>query len=113
MSSRSPLSPIPDRLLCDADDDDESGICTRPRRLFAEMCVPRLTTAHRRAAAAPHLRGRAGRIEQKVRIAMLLLEHLPAGDSRARLLRVAAIRRDEVLLDGLLTELQGRDLTSA
>jgi hypothetical protein len=104
---------LPDRALRDADEDDESGICTRPRRLLAEMCMSRSDSVPARVPAAPTLCGRAARIEQKVRIARLLLDYLPADDAHARLLRVAVIRRDEVLLDGVLTELQRRDLTPA
>jgi len=42
------------------------------------------------------------RIEQKVRMGRLVLDSLPATDTRARLLRTALIRRDEVLIDAVL-----------
>jgi hypothetical protein len=51
---------------------------------------------------------RVSRIDQKLRIAKILLDDLPADDPRARLLRTAIVRRDEVLLDGILEELQAR-----
>jgi hypothetical protein len=44
------------------------------------------------------------RIGAKIRAARRLLESLPAADSRVRLLRCAILRRDEILLDGLLAE---------
>ena len=48
------------------------------------------------------------RLEQKVRLATALLEKLPANDPRARLLHAAVLRRDEALLDGVLSELAAR-----
>lgn len=45
------------------------------------------------------------RLEQKVRLASVLLRDLPATDSRVRLLNIAIMRRDESLLDGVLAEL--------
>ena len=48
------------------------------------------------------------RLEHKVRLATALLEKLPANDPRARMLHVAVLRRDEALLDGVLSELNAR-----
>ncbi len=45
------------------------------------------------------------RIEQKVRLASTLIRDLPATDARVRLLHIAVMRRDESLLDGVLSEL--------
>ena len=45
---------------------------------------------------------RGERLERKLRFARVLLQLLPTGDSRARALRAAVIRRDETLLDGML-----------
>jgi hypothetical protein len=45
------------------------------------------------------------RIAAKVKTARKLLETLPQGDRRTRLLHAATVRRDEVLLDALLQEL--------
>lgn len=45
------------------------------------------------------------RLEGKLRTARELLERLPASDERARLLHVAIMRRDEALLDGVLSAL--------
>jgi hypothetical protein len=58
-----------------------------------------------RSAPAPSL---SERLEHKMRVAMALLEKLPANDPRARLLHVAVLRRDESLLDGVLSELSAR-----
>jgi hypothetical protein len=54
------------------------------------------------------LAGRSGRVEQKVRLAWLLLAELPPADATTRLLRTAVVRRDEVLLDQLLAVLMRR-----
>ncbi len=45
------------------------------------------------------------RLEGKLRTARELLDRLPASDERARLLHVAIMRRDEALLDGVLSAL--------
>lgn len=45
-------------------------------------------------------------------MATALLNALPPFDERARLLRVAIVRRDEVLLDGILGALQARRMTT-
>lgn len=45
---------------------------------------------------------RSARIEHKVRLGKIILEDLPKTDTRARLLEAAILRRDEVLLDGVL-----------
>jgi hypothetical protein len=47
-----------------------------------------------------------------VRLGKIILEDLPKSDTRTRLLEVAIMRRDEVLLDGVLamiTETQARE----
>lgn len=48
---------------------------------------------------------RSERIEKKVRLAKALLADLPVRDSRTRLLTTAIMRRDEVLIDGVLRTL--------
>lgn len=45
------------------------------------------------------------RLERKVRLATSLLKNVPPTDTRARLLNIALMRRDESLLDGVLAEL--------
>jgi hypothetical protein len=44
-------------------------------------------------------------------MAAVLLQDLPADDPNARLLRVAVLRRDEVLIDGVLGVLHARALS--
>ena len=66
---------------------------------------PRTPRPSQRPSVSEQLRG--DRLERKVRLAIILQDTLPATDSRARLLRVAIVRRDEALLDGLLKELRG------
>ena len=91
--------------FAEAGDDDESGVCSRP-----SLSVPAAESARApaRARATFELGDRTRRVEQKVRLAREWLSHLPGDDPQARLLRVAALRRDELLLDGVLTQLQGR-----
>ncbi|HEX4478269.1 MAG TPA: hypothetical protein VH142_24475 [Polyangiaceae bacterium] len=48
---------------------------------------------------------RTARIEHKVELGTMLLAKLNPLDSRARLLASAILRRDEVLLDGVLDQL--------
>jgi hypothetical protein len=44
-------------------------------------------------------------LDRKLRFAKIVLQLLPAGDARARLLRMAILQRDEPLLEGLLNSL--------
>lgn len=66
------------------------------------------STVRARRASHPELTPipRDLRIEQKIAIAESLLAALPPGDSRAHLLHIAALRRDEALLDGILSSLK-------
>lgn len=64
--------------------------------------------APRRASAtkpSETMAERTRRIEQKVSVASLLLQRLSPVDPRARLLSSAMLRRDEVLLDAVLSQL--------
>jgi len=57
-------------------------------------------------SAAPHSAGASReRLEAKLKAARGVLASLPASDDRARLLHVAIMRRDEALLDGVLSAL--------
>jgi hypothetical protein len=56
-------------------------------------------------SAGPLSLSRQERIEQKVREAERRLRELGTEDSRARLLQVAVLRRDEALLDAILASL--------
>jgi len=51
------------------------------------------------------------RLEQKLRRARAVLASLPVGDDRGRLLHVAIMRRDEALLEGVLSSLGIKDST--
>ena len=108
MSRRTPTSLLPQPLEHDPDDEQESsGVLTRPS-LLAPAPEPRSRGAVARFEALRHPAERSERIEQKVRLAAVLVEQLPPSDPTARLLRTAITRRDEVLLDGLLSELSCR-----
>lgn len=57
------------------------------------------------AKAGETVAERTRRIEQKVSVASLLLRRLSPVDPRARLLSSAVLRRDEVLLDAVLSQM--------
>ncbi|HOU90978.1 MAG TPA: hypothetical protein PLU22_08030 [Polyangiaceae bacterium] len=57
-----------------------------------------------RPSSGIHPLDRNARIDEKIRLLVAALAELPAPDPRVRLARLAALRRDEVLLDGLLAE---------
>ena len=65
------------------------------------------------SSAGSGLTDRRQRLEEKARVAAVWIEKLPADDSRVRLLQVALLRRDEVLLDGILAELERAESTGA
>jgi hypothetical protein len=103
-SSRSPVHALRDVEECD------EGSSVRPRfgRPRQSSWPPLDDGADEQPGALNDPTGRNGRIEQKVRVASLVLDELPPGDPSVRLLRIAIVRRDEVLLDGVLSELQKR-----
>jgi len=83
----------------DADAQERSSI--RP-------CQPRPSAAERssetqKGSSEPLTRSE--RIDQKVRLAKVLLADLPPLDPRTRLLTTAIVRRDEVLIDGVISTL--------
>ncbi len=57
------------------------------------------------SSSRPLLGSLDARIEAKLRVAASIIDDLPATDSRVRLLHIAIMRRDESLLDGVLSEL--------
>lgn len=75
-----------------------------PGRRTSEPNVAWLPSARPAAAAswAPPSDERALRLAHKGVLARELLKHLSESDPRARLLRVALLRSDEVLIDALL-----------
>ena len=94
---RSP--PPSDPPLNDATFDEQSEV--RPRLEPAPSGSARPTAEDARAS-------RAVRLELKLRMAKVLLADLAPLDDRGRLLRIAIVRRDEVLLDGILGALQAQ-----
>ena len=62
-------------------------------------------TAVQLPATALSSAGGRDRLEAKLKAARTVLAGLPASDDRARLLHVAIMRRDEALLDGVLSAL--------
>ncbi len=73
----------------------DEGSAIRPRTPSARPSSPDV--------AAP----RETRIARKIAEAEALLEATPANDPRRRLLQAASLRRDEALLDAILTTLNG------
>jgi hypothetical protein len=68
----------------------------------------RTESARPSAPSSPELNAppRDVRIEQKIREAELLLESSQPGDARRRLLQAAILRRDEGLVDAILSTLR-------
>jgi hypothetical protein len=79
--------------------EEQSGV--RLRAVDADSMV-----RSERPEPPPHEVTRCLRVEQKVRVGQLVLDALPGGDARARLLRTAIVRRDEVLIDAVLGQLR-------
>jgi hypothetical protein len=82
--------------------DDGSAVRERSPsvRPASSSLPPRSITPTAFSSGAPR-----ERLEQKLRRGRAVLASLPAGDDRARLLHVAIMRRDESLLDGVLSSL--------
>jgi hypothetical protein len=81
--------------VLDATSDEDERSEVRPRPPMAKSLT---------AAGYPAQRGE--RVAQKIQAVQALLAQLPTTDPRRRLVEVAVLRRDEVLLDGLLVELR-------
>ena len=114
MTSSPGRTPPPDAPVADAEIEDERS-SIRPRyapvpseqRVMAQAQGGGSPGGRRRIPSQPGTADeRVSRIDQKIRIAKILLEDMPPDAPRARLLRVAIVRRDEVLLDGILDELE-------
>lgn len=118
MTSSPGRTPPPDAPIADAEIEDErSSIRPRHQPVQAEQRLMAQASGGgsaggRRPSSHPGHAGaadaRVGRIDQKIRIAQILLSDMPADDPRARLLRVAIVRRDEVLIDAILEEMEAR-----
>jgi hypothetical protein len=67
---------------------------------------PQLRIPQRRISSPEIVTPKDARIGGKVARAEELLAMLPPSDPRARLLEVALLRRDEALIDGILTTLE-------
>ena len=85
----------------EAFEKEESSVRSRPG-------APRTKSGSFAAASQPppssqSMAERSARIEQKMAIATSLLKGMSPLDARARLLSSAILRRDEVLLDAILS----------
>ncbi len=94
----SPWSHQGSHTVLDAASDEDERSEVRPRLAAGRALAP--------SAAGGHPAERGERVEGKIRQVQALLAQLPNADSRRRLVEVAILRRDEVLLDGLLIELR-------
>ncbi len=65
---------------------------------------PSLRPARARPSSGILPLDRNARIDEKIRMLVAALDELPVPDPRVRLARLAALRRDEVLLDAILAE---------
>ena len=108
MSRPTPTSLLPEPPDSESDDEQESsGVLARPE-LLRSAPEPKRGNLAARLHALRYPAERNERIEQKVRLAGVLVEQLSPRDPIVRLLRMAITRRDEVLPDGLLSELSAR-----
>lgn len=89
----------------DAEDYEDESTAVRPR---IQTSPPRRARFQSGVWQSADSTDKGDRLEHKLRMAKALLESLPPGHARARLLRIAIIRRDEVVLDGLLQDLGAR-----
>jgi hypothetical protein len=96
-SKQNPPSDPPDRD--GAPDEESTAVRARPQPVPPKR--RRFQSGVWQSASAD----RTDRMENKLRAARALLESLPANHPRARLLRIAIVRRDEVVLDGILLAL--------
>jgi hypothetical protein len=106
-------SQVPGGAHCSAREADEiSRIHKRSEAPGSAASEPRSDHGAAGDEEAASQAVRSERVEQKVRFATALLGHLAPNDPAARLLRMAVVRWDETLLDGLIRQLQMRKLTS-
>ena len=82
------------------EDFDNEGTSIRAR----EPSSPPRRVRHQ-SGVRPGLERSTDRLELKVRMAKAMLDSLPATHPRARLLRIAIVRRDETVIDGILNDL--------
>jgi hypothetical protein len=80
--------------------DNESSVRERVTPVPAPSSAPAIPSA-----APPASMSSRDRLEAKLNVARNVLANLPVSDDRARLLHVAIMRRDEALLDGVLSAL--------
>ena len=92
--------------------DSESSV--RERVTPAPSAAPSSPYGAPAPSAAPPLSSGSSRdrLEAKLKVARGVLANLPGSDDRARLLHVAIMRRDEALLDGVLSALGIRSVPS-
>jgi hypothetical protein len=77
-----------------------------PRAPFDSQFDKEESHVRERASARESVTDRTARIDRKLALANLLLAKMPPTNSRARLLTSAMLRRDEVLLDAVLAEME-------
>ena len=99
------LAPL-NRALSDSDFDEQSAVRQRSQQSAALKDASGSTETRRFAAGASPFADRNTRIDHKIRLARTLLATLPGNEPRVRLLNIAILRRDEVLLTGVLESLR-------
>jgi hypothetical protein len=112
MSKRNASERTDERGCPDTGEQDQgSSVRACQRRPSSEPTQPPSSSPTGPCGELADFVARTDRVERKVRIAKVILEQLPPDDAQARLLRVAVVRRDELLLDAVLTTLRARDLS--
>jgi hypothetical protein len=103
--SRTPTTPKPRVTLADCDFDEQSAVFTRSSEDPRETAAP-ATEPPPSEELDPSTRARTLRVNAKIEQARAVIAKLDPEGLRARLLRIAMVRRDEVLLTGILRSLQ-------
>jgi hypothetical protein len=116
-------SPLPPDLVSNADGDGSTvrpragqvstqpRQDTRPRQESSSELKSGAASTRRHSSTRPAAGSLDDRLEKKMRLAGELMKDLPPSDARVRLLYVAIMRRDEALLDGVLSELNKHPVT--
>lgn len=86
--SQDPLTPL-----------DDEGSAIRRRDVTGSACALGRSSTRTAQGSLDE------RLEQKMHQALRLVQALPTADARVRLLYVSIVRRDELLLDGVLADL--------
>jgi len=117
MSHMARKSPLPPDLVSSADGDGSTvrprggQVSARPSQESSSELKSGAASTRSHSSTRPAAGSLDDRLEKKMRLAGELMKDLPPSDARVRLLYVAIMRRDEALLDGVLSELNKHPVT--